>query len=1133
MIKSLIIHLFLSSVLIFILTVITSSNGFTEEGAFPLDSVVLYGNGTSGSYSLGKDFIGGTVFADTTLTDYKKPSIISSDSRTGSIIFDRSIETGDSVRILFSPAPSWLIKKQLSSVSTSGLKIPKRYEKEKNSDNMPLSLPGLTFGGSKTFDISTGSGREASLNQTLRLNISGNITEDIVLRASISDQNTPLSPEGDTKELDEIDRVMIELEGKSFKIDMGDTDLKNDMGRWLSYQRRLSGMNAVVKKGNFVVFGSGANSEGRRMSIRLSPVEGNQGPYRLTAENGRADVSIIPGTEKLWINGEALTRGSGNDYTIDYTTGEIIFTDRRIIGSDMRIVCDYEYSSESFLRNFYSAGAKADLLDSTLTVGFVTAREADNSSKPVFDDIDAETKKALALSGDSPAVVSGIKPADGDSVGTYDLNGGFLIYNAAGKGKYKATFSWVGDDKGSYRYLGGGIYEYVPSENRIPGAGTSYEPLSIIQGPVAHNLAGLTMAYHPKEWINLNTEVAGSSVDLNTLSSIGDGDNSGGARSVSFRINPGLNKSGIPVKLDFYGSHRSQGRTFSPLDRDRPAEENRKWGLPVISVQSEEKITEFSGGVFVDDGKYYGSGIGMDGGTADFGDTTSSKLTGLSGILRIKDSGETKLMINKIEKNNNHLNIGDNIERINFSSNWETKYLKPSLNYESEKTETDGTLLTGNSYQDIMTQLKTSEFSGISGSAEWFYRLEKAKNITWRDSSTVRGGAVELSTGNESSNMFRFKYGKRERTTGTELVSSDQASMDVFFRPSGKPLKLDLSYRAGRTREASKRKNYIYAGTGRGNYRWEDINGDDVRDQDEFIPDIHGEYYLYEETLSDYKPLNAVTLFGKSVIDISPNFLRKISGGKGKVVFETAFEINEKSKASASDVFLLDLSKFRKNGITSSGDSRIQQDITVPVSEGNGSLRLRYFRFDRLNSEYVTGSERNDEEEYSLRLRLPLREDADSEVNLKKKQYKRVMDGRSSGDYDVDSYFGDAGISIYPSSKIKAGINTGVGNDKDKPTGIGAVYYSMKPSLSYQFGGKGKIEANYTLTSVKLNNFGSGMRLQYTMAQGQKEGKNHEIEVTWDYRLTTRMNIIATYTGRQFGGEKFETYAQAQVRAIF
>ena len=109
----------------------------------------------------------------------------------------------------------------------------------------------------------------------------------------------------------------------------------------------------------------------------------------------------------------------------------------------------------------------------------------------------------------------------------------------------------------------------------------------------------------------------------------------------------------------------------------------------------------------------------------------------------------------------------------------------------------------------------------------------------------------------------------------------------------------------------------------------------------------------------------------------------------------------------------------------------------------------------------------------------------------------------------------------------------GGGRDHDRVSMIRARYYLIKPSFTYYFSGRGRIESSYTLTSVAADNIRKGMRIPYTMARGRKEGKNHDISVTCDYRLSHRMNLVATYTGRRFADCKFEHFAHTQLRAMF
>jgi len=207
--------------------------------------------------------------------------------------------------------------------------------------------------------------------------------------------------------------------------------------------------------------------------------------------------------------------------------------------------------------------------------------------------------------------------------------------------------------------------------------------------------------------------------------------------------------------------------------------------------------------------------------------------------------------------------------------------------------------------------------------------------------------------------------------------------------------------------------------------------------------------------------------------------------------------------------------------------------VTLPVA-GDGSLRLRFFRFASFEGEYVTGDERRRDDEESARLRLPFAENWDGELTLARSLRVRTMESRRSGNFSVRSYSADGETSWYPRSSTRIGVSFGVGIDRDGVTGVRARYTIAKPSLTYQFSGRGRIEASYALTSVVLTDSPAGTAaIPYTMARGRKEGANHDISVSCDYRLSHRMNLVAGYTGRRFADRDFEHFARTQLRAMF
>ena len=82
---------------------------------------------------------------------------------------------------------------------------------------------------------------------------------------------------------------------------------------------------------------AGARTKGEFASITFRGIEGKQGAYLLTDRLGNAGVSVVAGSERVWLDGERLKRGKDNDYVIDYRAGEVEFSERRPITAESEI----------------------------------------------------------------------------------------------------------------------------------------------------------------------------------------------------------------------------------------------------------------------------------------------------------------------------------------------------------------------------------------------------------------------------------------------------------------------------------------------------------------------------------------------------------------------------------------------------------------------------------------------------------------------------------------------------------------------------------------------------------------------------------------------------------------------------
>ena len=210
-----------------------------------------------------------------------------------------------------------------------------------------ISSSSLDYSGSFTRGINLGNNQDLGLNANFNLQLSGKLNNDVRILAAITDENLPLQPEGNTLQIREFDQVFVQLEKGRSRLTAGDFDWTRPAAHFLNYFKKLEGIRydyhlTSQDKGSLQTRSSMALSRSKFGRNIIRPSEGNQGPYRLTGNAGEYLIIVLAGTEKVWIDGKQLTRGTEADYIIDYNLSEIRFTSKQLITKDRRIVVEFE-----------------------------------------------------------------------------------------------------------------------------------------------------------------------------------------------------------------------------------------------------------------------------------------------------------------------------------------------------------------------------------------------------------------------------------------------------------------------------------------------------------------------------------------------------------------------------------------------------------------------------------------------------------------------------------------------------------------------------------------------------------------------------------------------------------------------
>ena len=238
---------------------------------------------------------------------------------------------------------------------------------------------------------------------------------------------------------------------------------------------------------------------------------------------------ILSGTEKVFIDGELLTRGQNYDYIIDYNSAELSFTQNRLITKDSRITVEFEYAQQQYPRMaFYQTNSISNGIN-TFWLNFY--QQSDNKNDPLSLLYDDNTKLFLSNIGDSihKAIVPNV-----DSTGystdviRYELidsvaNGMYYdtVYmqsHNTEKAVYQIGFSYVGENMGNYvqekSLANGKVYEWIAPINNLPQG--NYEPITLLVTPKKQMLTTTGGAFNVGNYGKAFIELALSNFDINT-----------------------------------------------------------------------------------------------------------------------------------------------------------------------------------------------------------------------------------------------------------------------------------------------------------------------------------------------------------------------------------------------------------------------------------------------------------------------------------------------------------------------------------------------------------------------------------------------------------------------------------------
>lgn len=362
----------------------------------------------------------------------------------------------------------------------------------------PLQPRGRLIRG---FSLQTGSGIQ--FHSGLELGVSARVAEQTEVGGRIAAERLPVTLAGTTISLQELDQFALQVRSPGFQAEVGELVLPQVLQEELG-SGQLQGVRAAARVGQWEVSTVLGASRAATVVTVLSARDGVPGPYRLQDALGRRISAVLPGSERVWVDGVLQERGEDRDYVFDYLRGELTFRPRRPVSSASRIVVEFSALNQesaqtlALLRLSGAVGGGHTLSVGSLYRLTMPLQDVPSAVRPVFHN-------GMAYGQADGASWVGFDSTTGRGHGWYrrrdTLIGGercaiWEYAPAAPDAFYMVEFSAVGTGRGDYVQEAPGVFRYV-------GAGRgAYAPVRLLPLPARQQLWDIGWEWQTSQWVS-------------------------------------------------------------------------------------------------------------------------------------------------------------------------------------------------------------------------------------------------------------------------------------------------------------------------------------------------------------------------------------------------------------------------------------------------------------------------------------------------------------------------------------------------------------------------------------------------------------------------------------------------------
>ncbi|MEP1063708.1 MAG: hypothetical protein ABJG82_04155 [Cyclobacteriaceae bacterium] len=1081
------------------------------------------------------------------------------DSKTNSIIIYGDVDS-DSIEVCYRTISREVLgpyfNRDIQTYSQG------RASLQPNASSVPIipkeeifSFSDFDSYGAITRGVTFGNRQNLFVNSALNLQLDGQLAENLFVSASITDQNIPYQPEGNTQQIRDFDNVYIKLFNDDFDITAGDVVLTNPVeeGHFLKYYKNVQGLNLNYRyqlndSWKATTSFSGSAAKGQFSSSQLTPIEGVQGPYRLVGSNGERFIIVMANSERVFIDGKLLERGFDRDYIIDYNLGEITFSNSIVITRFTRIRVDFEYAEQYYSRS--NINLTQQIENDKLNFYFNYYQEKDSPGGTLGYELSDSDLDALGSLGDNQGLglISGI-----DSVGyineavlyeksdtvingtTYDV----LRYSSdPNRAEFKVSFTEVGAGNGNYELAAstanGRVYEWVaPVQGAQQGA---YEPVRVIPLPNKKQMWVLGNTVQLSGFETVQNELAVSNQDQNLYSGLDDDDNIGMAWRSSVNSSGRTFKS-YKVKADI--SYERVDHNFRWIDRFRDIEYDRNWGYNILTdtvgradniLQSHISLKKDSKNLL-----YY---------KYSFRNRTDV-VSGHQHDLNVERAiGPLRTTTSLYLMNNSPKGLEAQWSRFYEDIRFDGWAINPGYRFELDHQKTRiadsvSTSLMHYHMHDCYVQ------SGDSLNAR--VRLDYIKRYDQipeegKMTPYTQADEIKLSLNKHFFDSHSLGVTANYRKVKDFLAESTEENILGRLDWEGSMLKdnvrQDLTFSTANTRELRREFVFIMVPTGQGTHTWRDENEDGIQDLNEFYEAINVDEKNYAKIFTPTDQyINAFQSTLSQNLDAKLPDNWRAKGGFletiGRLSFNTNTRINYKSTDNSLlnrlNIFKLNL---RGNDVIA---AQAQRRYSLYYNRNGAGLAADLNRTDYASKSLLTSG-------------FELRERMDWVTNIRYALGQKIIVrfkggfGETSNESDFletrnfrlnrHSWAPELVWQLDNSFRVSGKFEYRSKRQADSELGQSSSVSDYSVSSTWVRGGKGNLNVQLQWLSIDFEGEKNSY-LGYELLEGLQPGQNKKWNINWQQSINRGLQLTIQYNGRKSAGIQPIHTGTMQLTAFF